>query len=54
MTILEKIQQSQSKKDLDKLTMEIILSPNHKKNMEAFKVRLSELNNVSVEGREGQ
>jgi len=43
MTILEKIQQAKSKQDLDKLTMEIILSKNHKANIEAFKKRMAEM-----------
>lgn len=48
MTILEKIQQAQSKQDLDKLTMQVILSPDHKVNCEAFRVRVEEL-----EGKNG-
>jgi len=54
MTILEKIRQAKTKQDLDFLTQEIIFSPDHKENIEAFKVRLKELENSSVEGREGQ
>lgn len=43
MTILEKIQQAQSKQELDGLAIEIILSANYKECMEAFKARLKEL-----------
>ena len=53
MTILEKIQSAQSKKDLDILTQEIIFSADYKANIEAFKKRLNELTKMSTEGKEG-
>jgi hypothetical protein len=46
VTILEKINQAQSQKDLDILVLEIILSKNHKELTEAFKLKNKELDMV--------
>lgn len=54
MTILEKIQQAQSQKDLDLLTQEIIFSVNYKENIEEFKVKSKELNKTSPHEQKGQ
>lgn len=46
MTLLEKIQQSQSKEELDLLNMEIILNQEHfPENQRAFISKLKELEN---------
>ena len=43
MTILEKIKSAQTKRELDRLAMEVILSKDHAENMTAFEARLVEL-----------
>lgn len=43
MTILEKIQQAQTKKELELLIIEIVLSPGHSENMKAYVARKMEI-----------
>jgi len=43
MTLLERIRSAQAQHDLDLLAMEVILSPNMRDNLDAFKIRAKEL-----------
>ena len=43
MTLLEKIQSAQSKKELDTLVLEIILSKDHQELTKVFKEKMKEL-----------
>ena len=45
MTLLDKIKNAQTQHDLDILAMEVILSPNMRDNLDAFKIRAKELEN---------
>jgi hypothetical protein len=47
MTLLEKINSAQTKRDLDFLAMEVILSKDHVENTKAFMKKLAELEGKS-------
>lgn len=43
MTLLDKIRSAKTKRDLDLLVMEVILSKDYKENAKAFKAKMKEL-----------